>query len=65
MWVLIEQEVIMRRGSRALVRTLEEEPSGKVKRAHYLLNTMSGERRPVSASAGKAEIETVNQGRLF
>ena len=65
MRVLIEQEVMMRRGNRVWVRTVEEEPTGGSTKANYIVDTRNGERTPMSAKAAKAYIEAINQGRLF
>lgn len=65
MRVLIEQLVIMRRANRVWVRTLEEEPSGKVTRSNYVIDTRNGERQVMSAKQARTLIEGVNQGKLF
>ncbi len=65
MRVLISQEVMMRRGNRVWVKTVEEEPTGKSVTANYVVDTRNGERTPMSARAAKEVIEAVNQGRLF
>ena len=54
----------MRRGSRIWVKTVEEEPTGKVTRANYVVNIHNGERVPMTAKDAKLVLETVNQGRL-
>lgn len=54
----------MRRGSRLWVRTVEEEPTGKVLKANYVVDTRNGERTPMSAKDAKMVLEAVNQGRL-
>ena len=65
MRVLISQEVMMRRGNRVWVKTVEEEPTGKVTKANYVVDTRNGERTPMSAKAAKEVLEAVNQGKLF
>ena len=55
----------MRRGNRVWVRTVEEEPTGKITKANYVVDTRNGERTPMSAKAARTLIENVNQGKLF
>ncbi len=64
MRVLIEQQIMMRRGNRIWVSTVEEEPTGKVLKRNYVVDTRNGERTPMSAKDAKMVIEAVNQERL-